>query len=277
MIAFRQEIREGQSGRDVIATKDAMVRMHVGGSGGMVLHGNHADFAGESWAKCIRRVQKNHSLHQTGVYDQKTHEIIAPHFSPYDRWRYRTAKLRKPKHPPVPENAQAAAKRLIELHKAGRYRDDRGGSELVQIEAVAAGKGVWSPLYGRYIALDGRILEALVWLVQDAGFKQIGTFAMCADHGADTPLGHSGGHCVDISSVDGVSIIAPVTSSKPKVLALLRTLHNAPAHLRPWQLISGGCANILQPECEALCIPDAAVFGGVTLSEHCNHAHLGYE
>ncbi len=82
---------------------------------------------------------------------------------------------------------------------------------------------------------------------------------------------------MDISSIDGVSVTAPLTRSKPKVLALLKALHAAPSHLKPWQLISGGCANVLVSECEALTIPSAAFYGSTTMHEHTNHVHLGYE
>ncbi len=273
-IPFRQPIREGQSGSDVKAVKRATIAMHIGGSGSMVTRGPHADYAGESFIKVIKRVQKNHSLHQDGVYGKATHEIVAPHFDPYGRQLYRRARIRKPKPPPIPPTAVAAAKELLELHKQGKYHDDRG-TELIQIQETAAGHAVWSPL-GGYVHLDERILQALVWLIRDKGFT-LGTFAMCTDHPYDGPHGHAGGHAVDISSIDGISVTAPLSRSKPKVLALLKALHAAPSHLKPWQLISGGCANVLVSECEALTIPSAAFYGSTTMHEHTNHVHLGYE
>lgn len=275
MIPFRQPIREGVEGRDVLAVKLVMRALHVADAGALIVHGPHRKFAGHSFVRCLRTVQKNHSLHQDGIYGKATHEILAPHFTAYERWLYRTATIRQHEEPPVPSTAKEAAAKLLELHAAGKYRDDRGGSELAQIAATAAGKAVWSPL-GYYVHLDERILQALVWLIEDKGFK-IGTFAMCSDHGADSALGHSGGHCVDISSIDNISVTAGLSNSKPKVLAVLKALHAAPAHIQPWQLISGGCANVLVPECENLCIPSAAFFGGTTLLEHTNHIHLGYE
>jgi hypothetical protein len=276
MIPYRQPIREGQSGRDVTAVKRAMIAMHVAEAGGMVSRGIHASFAGHSFVTCIRNVQRAHKIRQDGVYGPATHAIIAPHFNTYQRWLYRTAKIRQPVTvPPVPPNAQAAAQKLLELHAQGKYRDDRGGSELAQIQRTARGEAVWSPL-GYYVHLDERVLQAICWLIEDKGFK-IGTFALTTDHDVDTPLGHSGGHCVDISSIDGISVTAPISSSKPKVIAVLKALHAAPAHLQPWQLISGGCANILVADCEALTIPDAAYYGAETMLEHTNHVHLGYE
>ena len=96
-VPFRQPIREGQSGSDVKAVKRATIAMHIGGSGSMVTRGPHADFAGESFIKVVKRVQKNHSLHQDGVYGKVTHEIVAPHFDAYGRQLYRRATIRKPK------------------------------------------------------------------------------------------------------------------------------------------------------------------------------------
>ena len=274
MTPFRQLIRQGESGRDVTAVKLAMVSMHVPNSGALVIHGAQRDYAGHSFAGCIRSLQKNHSLHQDGVYGRTTHEIVAPHFTPYDRWLYRTARIRKPVPPPVPATAQAAAKELLALHAEGKYRDDRG-TELPQIEATASGHAVWSPL-GYYVHLDERILQALCWLIRDQAFK-IGTFAMCSDHGADSPMGHAGGHAVDISSIDGYSVASSSAATKGKVVSVLKALHAAPPHLRAWQLISGGYGNHLDSTCEGYTIPGAAFYGPQTMFEHCNHIHLGYE
>lgn len=268
MIKFRQLIREGESGRDVKAVKLAMRAMHVAGSGGLIVHGTHAKFAGDTFRKCIVTVQKHHGLHADGVYGEKTHAIIAPHFSAYMRWLYRTAAIRKPTHPPVPQSAVDAAKRLLELHGKGKLHDDNGRT-VAQILATAQGKAVWSPL-GRYVHLDPKVLRTLCYLIDDCGFT-LGLYALCSDHFNDGVLGHAGGHAADVSTVD-VSVLS--TQAGPHVHRLLKALH-ANQTYKPWQLISGGFANHLDSECESLTIPSASYYGYVTMTQHCNHVHIG--
>lgn len=272
MTPFRQIIRQGQSGSDVVAVKRAMQRMNVPGSGALNLSLRRRKFAGASFTKCVKTLQRGHKLHQDGIYGKKTHELVAPHFDAYGRLLYRRAKIRKPPTPSVPTTAAGAAKRLLELQKSGKYHDDRG-TTIAQLVATAAGKSVWSPL-GHNVAIDERTLEVLCWLIEVKGFK-VGTFALCTDHGPDSPHGHAGGFAVDISSVDGISILS--SASKPKVVALLKALHAAPTRVRPRQLISGGIANRRDADCSALCVPGAdAYYGATTMMQHCNHIHVGF-
>lgn len=272
MTPFRQLIRQGQSGADVLAVKRTMVRMHVAGSGGMITSGKQRKYAGNSFTNCIKRVQRNHKIRQDGIYGKGTHEVIAPHFSKYEVWLYKRATMRQPPRPAAPQTAQAAAKRLVELANAGKFRDDRG-TVLAQIKLAAAGKSVWSPL-GKYVQLDDQMLKALVYLIDKKGHT-IGCFAVCSDHHPDSERGHAGGHSVDISSIDGVSILSG--SVEPKLVQVLKDLRNAKAPLKPWQLISGGYANHRDPDCSALSMPAAdAYYGSATMLQHCNHIHLGY-
>lgn len=273
MTPFRQLIRQGQQGRDILAVKRAMVAMNVPQSGGMITSGKKRSYAGASFTQCVRNVQRMHKIHNDGIYGKQAHGIVAPHFDTYGNWLYRTAKIRQPPVPAVPTTAIGAAKRLLALHEAGKYRDDRG-TELAQIQRTANGQGVWSPL-GYYVHLDAQVLEALCWLIDQKGHR-IGTFALCTDHGPDGPHGHGGGKAVDISSIDGLSVSS--SEAKPKVMAVLNALHSAPAAQKPWQLISGGYANHRDADCSAKSIPGAdGYYGSGTMLQHCNHIHLGYQ
>jgi hypothetical protein len=269
MVKFRQIIRPGNHGRDVKATKDAMLRMHVDGSGAMGKSG----FAGAAWERCIKRVQKNHGLKVDGIYGKGTHAVIAPHFTAFDRWRYRTAKIRHHKKPPPPVSGQAAAKKLAQFHARGVLHDD-SGRVISQISAAAMGEPVWSPM-GHYVHLDAKMLEALVEIL-DSGIH-IGLFAMCTDHPYDGPHGHAGGKAVDISSVDGTSVSSHSERARLGTLKLAKHLHsNMPSSLLPWQLICDGYGYMHDSEISAQTIPGAAFYGPLTMSEHRNHVHLGY-
>jgi len=272
MTPFRQMIRQGQEGSDVFAVKRAMQRMNVPGSGALNLSLTRRKYAGASFTKCIRTVQRGAKAQQDGVYGKQTHELIAAHFDAYGNLLYRRAKIRQPDRPPAPQTAVAAAKRLLELQKGGKYRDDRG-TTLSQLVATAAGKSVYSPL-GHYVKIDERVLEALVWLIDQKGFR-VGTFALCTDHGPDSAKGHAGGFAVDISSIDGISILS--SSSKPKVIAMCNALRAAPGPLKPRQLITGGVANQRDADCSKLSIPAADLYyGAATMMQHCNHVHMGF-
>lgn len=269
MVKFRQLIRPGQQGRDVLAVKDGMERMHVDGSGAM----GKSNFAGPAFVRCVKTVQRHHGLPVDGVYGKATHKVVAPHFSAFDRWRYRTAKLRHHHDAPVDVNmsAQAAAKRLITLHNEGKFHDD-SGRIMAQIQATAQGKAVWSQM-GRYVFIDKHVLNALVELV-DRGFH-VGCFAMCSDHPYDGPHGHAGGHAVDISSVNGVSIAAH--NARAETLGLAEFLHGKmPKSLHPWQQICDGYGYVHDSAISNCTIPGAVFYGYTTMSQHRNHVHLGY-
>ena len=266
---FRQLIRPGDEGRDVKAVKRAMVKMRIARTGAMRLNGH----AGDAFVACIRQVERSHGIKSDGIYGKQTHAIVAPHFDAYGSRLYRTAKIRKPPIPPTPAGgAQANAKTLLELNKAGHYHADNP-ADLTQIELTAAGKPVWSA-QGKYVHLDPRVLQLLVWLIEDKHFK-IGTYALCTDHGNDGPNGHAGGKAVDISSVNGVAVSSP--GGKALTLELAKLLHGGtPAALHPWQLICDGYGYQHDAAISACTIPNAGFYGYTTMSEHRNHIHVGY-
>jgi hypothetical protein len=264
---YRQPIRPGQTGADVLAVKRALRKLHIAGSGALVLSKN----AGVSFGACIRTVQRQHHLPADGVYGPATHKVVAPAFDLYGISLYKAAAIRNPPPPPIPATAVLAAKALLTLHAAGRYRADNPG-DLADIQATAAGKPVWSHA-GCWIHINPAPLRALIFLIEDKGFT-LGTFAICSDHSNDGPHGHAGGLAVDISSIDGISVAA--AAGREKTLAVATALHQAPASYRPRQLICGGYANRPDAAIAALTIPSAAFYGATTMREHENHVHAGY-
>lgn len=270
MLKFRQLIRPGQRGKDVSAVKDAMLRMGVKGSGAL----GKTNKAGPRFVECLKRVQVQHGQKADGIYGPNAHKIISPHFSAWDRLRYRTAKIRQVEIPKVTDlSAQAAARKLLEFNAQGKYHADNPG-DLRDITATAAGKPVWSQS-GRYVHIDKRILEALVLLIEK-GFR-IGTFAICSDHHYDGPHGHAGGLAADISSVNGVSVETHSDAARDATLKLAKVIHSEmPAGLHAWQEICDGYGNMHYEPISNETIPNVAFYGYTTMSEHRNHIHLGY-
>jgi hypothetical protein len=261
---FRQPIFPGDVGSDVWAVKRAYISMGVSGSGTLA----KTKRAGSAFVAVTQIVQRQHSLKADGIYGAATHAVVAPHF---DRWGaalYRSAAIRH-HTPPAPTGSTAAARRLLVLHGQGKYRADNPG-DLNDIEAAARGAAVWSRA-GRWVHIDRRPLELLVWLIDKKGY-QIGTFAICSDHSNDGPHGHAGGLAVDISSVNGVSI---ASHAEALTLQAAKAIRDAPG-LRPRQLICGGSGYVLEPSIYACCIPSAEFYGWTTVREHTNHIHAGY-
>lgn len=236
--------------------------------------GSDGNFAGDLFVKCVETVQHSHHLKEDGIYGKATHAIIAPHFDLYGVSLYKAAKIRKPPIPGPPHlTAQKAAQRLLELHAGGRYRADNPG-DLVDIRLTASGKPVWSGAIGRYVHIDARPLEILVWLIEAHNYK-IGTYALCSDHhNYDGPKGHNGGYAVDISSVNLVGISN--ASSRELTLQVARLVHSAPGELKPWQQICDGYGYHHDSEIAALCIPYHGFYSSGTLAGHRNHIHIGY-
>lgn len=270
MTPFKQLIRPGQSGSDVTAVKRALVKMHVAGSGSL----NIDNFAGTAFVACIKTVQRNHHLKSDGIYGAATHTIIAPNFDLHGVVLYKSAAIRNPPLPPFPiGTAQANARKLLEYHSSGQYTSDNPG-DLPDIQRTANGQAVWSQ-GGYWVHVDDRVFQVLVWLIE-AGHK-IGTYAICSDHSNDGPHGHAGGFAVDIDRIDGISVAVPTEECKANVLEIANLLHATPSGLAARQLICGGYGNIRDSGISAFCIPAAdSFYGSVTMSQHCNHLHVGF-
>lgn len=274
MTPFRQLIRHGQRGSDVLAVKRAMKKMGTAGSKKLVTAGYDGLFAGDVFIQCIQNVQKNHHLKADGIYGRATHAVIAPHFDRYGVSLYKAARIRKPPIPAPPHStAQKAAQTLLDLYAKGRYHADNPG-DLTDIQLTARGRPVWSGALGRFVNIDPRPLEIIQWLIEAHNFK-IGTYALCSDHHLyDGPHGHNGGYAIDISSVNGIGISS--RSARDVTLAVAELVHGAPGELKPWQQICDGYGYQHDSAIGVLCIPYRGFYDYGTLVGHRNHIHVGY-
>ena len=96
MTPYRQPIRGGQSGRDVLAVKRALRKMGAPGCEKLAVSGAAGEFAGSAFVACLKALQAAHTLAADGVYGPATHRLVAPHFDLYGIFLYRTARIRKP-------------------------------------------------------------------------------------------------------------------------------------------------------------------------------------
>jgi peptidoglycan hydrolase-like protein with peptidoglycan-binding domain len=269
---FRQLIRPGQSGSDVKAVKLAYRRMGIQGAGAMQLNKR----AGPAFVHTTKAFQKNHGLKVDGIYGKSTHEKLVrmrrddkAAFSSWAAMLYRTAAIRQPKVPPVTDmTAAQAAKYLL---NSSKYHSDNYGDHL-DLVRTSQGLAVWSQA-GRWVHIDKRVLQALVFIIEK-GYS-IGTFALCSDHHYDGPHGHSGGHSVDISSINGTSVSSSAARTHTLELAKL-IRYGMPATLKPWQQICDGYGYMHSSEISACTVPGSWFYGYTVMREHRNHIHLGY-
>lgn len=122
MTPYRQPIKPGMIGRDVLAVKRALQRMGVKGASSLVL--NQA--AGISFVTCLKTVQRAHGITPTGLYGPKTHAVVAPHFDLYGAWLYRTATLRHPKLITLAQAARLRARGIRNPYYAARAAHEAG-------------------------------------------------------------------------------------------------------------------------------------------------------
>lgn len=267
MTPYRQPILPGDVGSDVKAAKRAMEKMGAKGANALVIN----ETAGDTFQNVLNGILLAHGYGADSTYGPGAHAIIAPHFDAYGAMLYRRAALRHhaPPPPPTSDAAHYAAK-LLDYHRSGHYRDDRG-TELVQIQAAAAGKPVWSR-GGYYVHIDWRVFAMLCWLIED-GYT-IGTFALCSDHGYDSPNGHGGGKATDISSINGVSIGG--RGAHDLTLAVAEKLHAVGGAIHPRQLICGGSGGSRDAAISACSLPGADwYYTKAVMQEHTNHIHGG--
>jgi len=170
------------------------------------------------------------------------------------------------------------AKQLVSLY-GHRWTDISSGNGLAQMQATEAGNPVVGPLGAVY--LDEKVIAAILWLIQDQGYT-IETSSWCVGHPNDGMSGHSGGHAVDISSINGIAINSNSQQTYNLTYAVAKDLHDLTGQLAPRQLITGGYGGHRDMSLTALCItdprglnPDTYYTPGV-MAQHCNHIHLGY-
>jgi len=267
MVKFKQQIHPGDVGLDVSAVKHAFKRLHVQGSEHVV----QSRKAGSMFVKALRNYQHNHKIEADGIYGPETHKSLAPKFSAYENWLYRSAKVRKVVFNPWAHSGRQCAQQLLKYRQQGKYNADNPG-DLNDIIATAEGKKVWSQ-GGYWVSIDSRVMQILCYLIEK-GYR-IGTFAICSDHFNDGPHGHAGGYAVDISSINGHSITTHSDAVRSLVLQIDHLLHVA--HAEPRQLITGGYGYHRDSVISSLSIPAAdSYYGSTTMAEHCNHIHVGY-
>lgn len=171
----------------------------------------------------------------------------------------------------VPLGTTAALAKQLLSYYGTKWRDDNGLGKA-QITKVANGELLTSQHGGEQVALDARTIQVILFLIS-RGYT-VGTFAWCEDHHDDGLAGHAGGHSVDISSINGVSV--NTSGARNLVLSVATILHNATGIIAPRQLICGGYGNQADSSVRSMCIPSASFFGESTLAEHENHIHVGY-
>lgn len=263
IVPFRQPVFPNDAGLDVWAYHRALRKM------GYTNVSRLGHTAGAEFVKAVKEVQRKNKLVVDGKLGAKTHTKIVKYIDAYGALLIRTAKLR---HHNIPDSEQALAKRLLELHREGKWRDDNGLG-LAQIQRVANGQKLYSKC-GGYVSLDRRTMATIVWLIDIKGYR-IGTYAWCSDHFCDGYHGHAGGLAVDISSINGVSVASNSSLARLYTYSVARLLHYSSDH-RPRQLICDGYGYQHYDPISAMCIPYASYYGAKTLSEHRNHIHVGY-
>lgn len=261
---FKRVFRMGAKGSDVLAVKRTLRQLGYPKVSRTRMFGRAA-------CSALKHFQHDHGLQADGVYGKQTHEKLATHFDRYSRWLYNRER------PPVTDvtklSRRQAALMLMHYYAEGRFHDD-SGRDHEQIAATSEGLPVTNAI-GQKVYLDPKMLQSLCFLIQK-GYK-IGTFALCSDHSYESALGHGGGHAVDISSINGVSVVASGTAAEQLTLQVMRVLHSGmPPGLTPWQLICDGSGGVHVQEISDLTIPGLWYYGPVTMSEHRNHIHNGY-
>ena len=179
----------------------------------------------------------------------------------------------KTENPQVTGDRIALAKQLLTLHNNGWTDYNTGYQQMLD---TAAGRTLIYPPTGAQVNLDPKIIAVIIYLITEKGFE-IGTFAWCTDHSTQDGLGgHEGGHAVDISEINGVAINQYNQQCYNNVIAVDTVLHNLTGKLAPRQLITGGYGTVQNGVISQYTIPNAGYYGPTTMSEHCNHIHVGY-
>lgn len=261
MTPYRQPIRPGESGTDVVAVKRALKKAGFGR--GLILSRQ----AGPQFVQDLKRWQTSHGIPSDGVYGPGSHAKLAPLFDAWGVALYRRAPLRTP---PRPTTARGWAQLLLTYEAKGLYHADNPG-DLRDVKDTAAGQPVVNQA-GQKVWIDARVFECLCNLIE-AGHR-IGTYAICSDHSMDSGHGHSEGFAVDISTIDGVAVSADTAQCRSNVV-MVDLLVRKPGNVR--QLITGGYGNHRDTGISSLSVPAAdSYYTSAVMAQHCNHIHVGY-
>jgi len=175
------------------------------------------------------------------------------------------------------------AKKLLDYKKTGQYNCDNPG-DCTDLQKMVNGTSLSGSDGCQADKLDPRVLQLLLYLIENGKFK-IGTYALCGDHSFDSAKGHSGGFAVDISSINGVSVVTDSTAAKTNTLTVDKFLNNSlPSALQLNQQISYGYGNHYDADlaatqqyngqlCNGSCV---SIYTPTVEAEHENHIHAGY-
>lgn len=180
---------------------------------------------------------------------------------------------------PSTANPQQLAQELLTHYNVDWFDLGPGPSEQQQVWQAAHGLKINGPIGP--VDIYYKVFAVLLWLIKDKGFD-IGTFALCSDHGNDGSGGHAGGFAVDIAAINGVAINQNTQQAHDLTLKVAQLLHNIEGPMRPRQLICAGYGYQRSQDLLALCLPNSSTFNYVdssgknVLDEHTNHIHVGY-
>jgi hypothetical protein len=153
-----------------------------------------------------------------------------------------------------------------------RYFDDHGGDEIAQWRKAASGLK-WHACTGKFVSCDPKLAQAVLWIL-DSGW-QIGTFAICEDHGCENPDSqHLIGQAIDISSVGKVNGQRyPVNTYSPAAKELIKEFMVFLRDIAPNQVICNG-NGYDQDDVKALQWSHGQQVSYIT-TDHTDHVHLG--
>ncbi|HEU5005101.1 MAG TPA: hypothetical protein VFT49_03400 [Candidatus Saccharimonadales bacterium] len=180
------------------------------------------------------------------------------------------------------DNSQLAQK-ILDYRSTGQYKCDNPG-DCTDLQKVASNQSIAGSDGCKAQNLDPKVLQLILYLIEVGNFK-IGTYALCGDHSFDSLGGHSGGHAVDIDSINGVFVNNDSAQAKSLTLGLDQYLNNnLPSDLNIKQLISFGYGNHQDSDLQAqqrangqLCTSSCLGFYGISTElEHMNHVHVGF-
>ena len=179
-------------------------------------------------------------------------------------------------------SASELAKKLLSYRSSHKYNCDNSG-DCVDLQKMVDGQSLAGSGGCQAKALDPRVLQLLLYLIEVGNFR-VGTYALCGDHGFDSPRGHSGGFAVDISSINGQAVNQDSQAAKMEALKMDKFLNALPAPLKLSQQISWGYGNHFDSQMAAtqqyggkLCSSSCeSIYTAAVEAQHTNHIHAGY-
>lgn len=129
---------------------------------------------------------------------------------------------------------------------------------------------------GTNVEIDPAVIQFIAWAADN--FAPLRVSSLIGSHsrlvaGSNRESRHWTGHALDIGSISGKRV--DDSTATPAVQAFMRAVNALPLQTRPNQQICNGCgANDV--EVQALQIDNKQPKGGVWVSDHTDHVHIGY-